>query len=181
MQVWQGAIAGSAPIWTFYDETPEMDPLFYSKGVTFDTTEAAGAAPGCTDAIRGAFAAMGALSKAESGPAQVSDALRICPCRQLNSTADVLDTREWAAAAFDMMAMGNYPYASSYMLVRSCAWLAAAHRERKHTCCAPNALQYSTCLVRPSACLCHAERQRLAARLPDAPRMPSNDGLGFPK
>lgn len=30
--VWAGAIAGSAPIWTFRDERPPVDPLFFSKG-----------------------------------------------------------------------------------------------------------------------------------------------------
>ena len=40
----------------------------------------------------------------------------ICPSVQLNSTADLLAMRDWASSAFDMMAMGNYPYPSSYML-----------------------------------------------------------------
>jgi lysosomal Pro-X carboxypeptidase len=99
-----------------------QDPLFYSKGVTYDTTEEAGAVPGCTDAIRSAFAAMGALSKTASGPETVSKALQICPSVQLNSTEDVTGAREWSAAAFDMMAMGNYPYESSYSALLACIY-----------------------------------------------------------
>lgn len=130
MQVWQGAIAGSAPILTFEGERPPVDPLFYSKTVTFDTTPAAGAPDGCTDALRSAFVVLTGLIDAEDaarndgkvqrtsdrGFKTASDSLRICPSVKLNSTDDVTGVRDWAAAAFDMMAMGQYPYPSSYML-----------------------------------------------------------------
>lgn len=43
-------------------------------------------------------------------------ALNICARVGLNTTSDVAVVRDWAAAAFDMMAMGSYPYPSSYML-----------------------------------------------------------------
>jgi hypothetical protein len=129
VQVWQGAIAGSAPIWTFEGETPPVDPLFYAKTVTYDTTPAAGAAGGCTAALRAAFHVLTAsierrehagdsLLSAEGGLKlnKVSSALNICPRVKLNSTDDLYTVRDWASSAFDMMAMGNYPYASSYML-----------------------------------------------------------------
>jgi lysosomal Pro-X carboxypeptidase len=35
---------------------------------------------------------------------------------KLDSAADVEELRDWLAAAFDYMAMGNYPYKSGYML-----------------------------------------------------------------
>ena len=102
-----------------------MDPLFYSKTVTYDTTVAAGAAPGCTRALRAAFHILTVTINAdgeafEKSPGvsldDVTAAMGICPGHTLNTTADVAVVRDWAAAAFDMMAMGNYPYASSYML-----------------------------------------------------------------
>ena len=135
MQVWQGAIAGSAPILTFEGEHPPVDPLFYSKTVTFDTTPAAGAPDGCTTALRSAFGVLTGLIEAERGASDGSRStadkiasvrnrgfdtatvsLRICPGVKLNNTDDVAGVRDWASAAFDMMAMGQYPYPSSYML-----------------------------------------------------------------
>ena len=141
-QVWEGAIAGSAPIWTFVGEHPPMDPLFYAKTVTYDTSVAAGAPEGCTDTLRAAFnvltstikrrkaggadaASRGAAGR-RAGPRTahrpaleldaITEALNICPSNELNTTDDVYVVRDWAASAFDMMAMGNYPYPSSYML-----------------------------------------------------------------
>ena len=117
MQVWHGAIAGSAPIWTYIGQHPPMDPGFYAKGATYDTTEAAGAAPGCTNTLRRAWAAI--VLKAETGQKgldSVSKSMRICPNAKLNSTEDAFTLREWAGDAFDMMAMGNYPFPSGYLL-----------------------------------------------------------------
>jgi hypothetical protein len=94
-----------------------MDPLFYSRTVTFDTSTASGAAPGCTDALRDAFQVLTSVSQQPSSDLRaITEALSICPEDALKSTDDVVDVRDWAAAAFDMMAMGNYPYRSSYML-----------------------------------------------------------------
>ena len=132
-----------------------MDPLFYSKTVTYDTSEKAGAAPGCTDTLRAAFKVLtdvAGLADADAGTNMgsqhsllgrratghqlqhhhkgdkhvraVSDALRVCPTRQLNTSADVAFMRDWAASAFDMMAMGNYPCAAAIVLVHFCILLA---------------------------------------------------------
>lgn len=117
VQAWHGVIAGSAPIWAFEGEHPPIDPNYFAKGVTYDTTEAAGAAPGCTTTLRSAWAALISLAEgSDGGLADASDALNICPHRRLNTTADAYSARGWAASAFDMMAMGNYPFESGYML-----------------------------------------------------------------
>jgi hypothetical protein len=126
VQVWQGAIAGSAPIWTFEGEHPPVDPLFYSKTVTFDTSTAAGAEEGCTEGLRAAFQVLSRLvDNAEHASGfegrvpslqNATRALNICPQVALNTTDDVIAVRDWASSAFDMMAMGSYPYPSSYML-----------------------------------------------------------------
>jgi lysosomal Pro-X carboxypeptidase len=94
-----------------------MDPGFYAKGVTYDTTEDAGAAPGCTDTLRKAWVTI--ISQAEQGSDgldEVSKRMRLCPDIKLNTTDDAYWLREWAGDAFDMMAMGNYPFPSGYML-----------------------------------------------------------------
>jgi lysosomal Pro-X carboxypeptidase len=117
MQVWQGVIAGSAPIWAYKGENPPLDPGYFAKGVTYDTTQEAGAAAGCTETLRHAFAAV--VSEAATGAEglrTVTHSLSICPDRRLNSTEDAVAVRDWAGSAFDMMAMGNYPFPSGYML-----------------------------------------------------------------
>lgn len=118
LQVWHGVIAGSAPIWAFEGEHPPIDPNYFAKGVTYDTSTAAGAAPGCTDALRNAWKALISLAEADDGAgvAEASKALNICPHRRLNTTDDAYAARGWASSAFDMMAMGNYPFESGYML-----------------------------------------------------------------
>lgn len=50
--VWDGAIAGSAPIVSFEDMTPDVDPNFYAEGVTYDVTTAAGASEFCEANLR---------------------------------------------------------------------------------------------------------------------------------
>lgn len=116
--MWHGVIAGSAPIWAFEGENPPIDPNYFAKGVTYDTSTAAGAAPGCTDALRNAWKALISLAEADDGAgvAEASKALNICPHRRLNTTDDAYAARDWASSAFDMMAMGNYPFESGYML-----------------------------------------------------------------
>eukprot|EP00892_Ulva_mutabilis_P001558 jgi/Ulvmu1/11402/UM075_0064.1 len=113
---WHGVIAGSAPIWAFDGEDPPIDPNYFAKGVTYDTSIAAGAAPGCTATLRAAWQALISLADRDDGVAKASAALNICPHRTLNTTDDVYSARGWAASAFDMMAMGNYPFESGYML-----------------------------------------------------------------
>lgn len=85
-----------------------MDPGFYAEGVTYDTTEEAGAAPGCTDTLRTAWSTL--ITQAETGSNgldEVSASMRVCPEVHLNNTADAYVLRDWAGAAFDMMAMGT--------------------------------------------------------------------------
>lgn len=118
MQTWHGVIAGSAPIWAFDGEEPPIDPNYFAKGVTYDTSIAAGAAPGCTATLRSAWAALVSLAERDGGAgvARASEALNICSHRKLNTTDDAYSVRGWAASAFDTMAMGNYPFESGYML-----------------------------------------------------------------
>ena len=59
-----GAIAGSAPIWTYYGEDPPYDTGSFAAIVTRDATSAAGAAPQCAPNARVRAAAAFPLSVA---------------------------------------------------------------------------------------------------------------------
>ncbi len=47
-----GAIAGSAPIWSYLGEEPAYDSGSYAKIVTADASEAGGSAPACASNVR---------------------------------------------------------------------------------------------------------------------------------
>lgn len=113
-----GAIAGSAPIWTFLGERPAYDPSGFARVVTRDATAEGGAAPECADNVRAAWQALFALAKTADGRKRASEALGLCP-----SSAEAFDSPDLAedvasalSAAWDYLAMGDYPYPSSYML-----------------------------------------------------------------
>lgn len=129
-----GAIACSAPIWcvelerqqrheslthiykcvrrAFPGETPPVDPEYFARGETYDA-EVLGS-PSCANNIRQAWQALFRLSNSAQGLAQASAALRLCSPMQ--SADDALAVANWAAGGFSFLAMGSYPYPSSYML-----------------------------------------------------------------
>jgi hypothetical protein len=51
-----------------------------------------------------------------AGRAKIKSGLRLCDDVQLDSLADVLGLREWLSGAWVYLAMGDFPYPSSYML-----------------------------------------------------------------
>ena len=111
-----GVIAGSAPIWTFMGEEPEVDAAFFSKGVTHDASPSGGAVSGCTQAVRSGWQAIEALAASSEGLKNLQQVLKICPSSPLKTIDDAMALRSWLAASWDMMAMGNFPYQSPYIL-----------------------------------------------------------------
>jgi len=57
--VWDGCIAGSAPIITFEDMKPPAPTNFFAEGVTYDVTQSAGSSEFCETNLRKAFAGQG--------------------------------------------------------------------------------------------------------------------------
>lgn len=111
-----GVIAGSAPIWNFFGEDPPFDPLSFAKGVTYDATPEAGSAAACVPNARAAWRTLVDLGRSQAGRDKVAAAVRLCDDQVLDSTDKVTALREWMSSAWDSMAMGNYPYPSSYIL-----------------------------------------------------------------
>lgn len=52
------------------------------------------------------------LAAAPTGRGNITSAMRLCPSANLSSADDVIMLRDWLAAAWDYMAMGNFPYPS---------------------------------------------------------------------
>ena len=64
-----GAVAGSAPVWSFVGEDPPVDPGAFADGVTMDATAAGGSPPACAPNVRAAFAEL--LRRSETDPKSI--------------------------------------------------------------------------------------------------------------
>ncbi|GMF42991.1 unnamed protein product [Phytophthora fragariaefolia] len=114
--IMDGVIAGSAPILSFLGDEVSLDKGSFERIVTFDASEEARSAPNCKDNIRRIWKVMKNLGETEHGRQQLKRAFSLCDSVALESEADVEDVMDWAKSAFDYMAMGNYPYPSSYIM-----------------------------------------------------------------
>eukprot|EP00879_Flechtneria_rotunda_P021987 GHRR01023188.1.p1 GENE.GHRR01023188.1~~GHRR01023188.1.p1 ORF type:complete len:289 (+),score=68.98 GHRR01023188.1:914-1780(+) len=110
-----GAVAASAPIWNFYGEEPPFNDLAFSQGVTYDASRQAGAAPRCVKNVRRAWKVLHKMGSSSEGRADLARALQLCPDSRLKNKGDVIVLRDYLASAWDYLAMGNFPYPSSYM------------------------------------------------------------------
>ncbi|GMI11797.1 hypothetical protein TrVE_jg6518 [Triparma verrucosa] len=111
--VWDGAIAGSAPIVSFEDMTPDVDPNFYAEGVTYDVTPAAGASEFCEANLRKAFAEEALVGLDAQ---KVRSALQLCDDDDTSDEDIGWSATFWLNEALSYMAMGNFPYPSTYIL-----------------------------------------------------------------
>ncbi|KAG2446301.1 hypothetical protein HXX76_000889 [Chlamydomonas incerta] len=113
--VLDGAVAASAPIWNFLGEVPAFDSGSFAKGVTYDASELAGSAPACVGNVRATWDLLASYGGDDEGRKFLAGGLRLCPGVALKSAEDVEYLRAWLGAAWDYMAMGNFPYPSSYI------------------------------------------------------------------
>ncbi|TDH73443.1 hypothetical protein CCR75_006162 [Bremia lactucae] len=111
-----GVIASSAPILSFLGDVGTLDKGSFARLVTFDASKRAGSAPLCAANIRRTWSVMKTLARSEKGRNQLKEALSLCEVVKVESTKDIARVMIWAKSAFDYMAMGNYPYPSSYIM-----------------------------------------------------------------
>ncbi|GAB4814859.1 hypothetical protein N2152v2_001905 [Parachlorella kessleri] len=111
-----GAIAASAPIWTYLGEDPPWDSGSFAKIVTRDAWPEGGSAHDCADNVRRAWKTLFKWGKSGGGRAAIGHAMRLCNDSSLDNKDDVAELADWASSAWDYMAMGDYPYPSSYIL-----------------------------------------------------------------
>ncbi|QDZ21254.1 serine carboxypeptidase [Chloropicon primus] len=110
-----GAFAASAPIWSFLGELPPYDAGSFAKVVTYDATREAGASEYCAQNIRSSWVAAQNMSWTSQGRDHIRQAFQLCDDVPLESSYNLTSLLYWAQTSFDYMAMGNYPYPSSYM------------------------------------------------------------------
>ncbi|OWZ12668.1 Lysosomal Pro-X carboxypeptidase [Phytophthora megakarya] len=107
-----GAIAASAPIYGF-GGFPDFDGQKYWQVVTRDASPAAGSAKNCVPNAQKSWAQIFELAKTESGRNTLSSLFRLC--EPLTSEEQGEDLAMSVLFAFDTLAMGNFPYPSSYL------------------------------------------------------------------
>lgn len=108
-----GAIAASAPLRAFPTQLPAWDSGAYYARVTATASPAGGCPAACADNVRSLWAPLFADAASDAGRARLSAAFRTCA--PLQTPDDGLALAFWVRSAFDVLAMGNYPYPSSYI------------------------------------------------------------------
>ncbi|GLD96182.1 hypothetical protein PINS_up004860 [Pythium insidiosum] len=111
-----GVIAASAPVLHFEND-PEhaVDPTAFLRTVVFDMTPAAGASANCVPNVRKASATLTRLAQTLEGRVLIAEALHLCDAETIMTEDDIQALAVSTIGAFGTLAMGNFPYPSSYM------------------------------------------------------------------
>ena len=86
---------------------PPYDPNGFARIVTKD------AGPKCANLVKTGLKSMFVLGKSTDGLASLSKTFQTCS--KLKNENEALELIEWVASAFDYLAMGDYPYPSTYV------------------------------------------------------------------
>ncbi|KAH7476548.1 hypothetical protein PRIC1_000557 [Phytophthora ramorum] len=109
-----GVIAGSAPVVNFFgDPDHPADTEAFNRVVTFDMSEDAGAAANCIPNLRRALNAAVDMVQTDAGRHELATHFRLCDKDMLQTSDDVISV---ASEAYGDLAMGNYPYPTSYIM-----------------------------------------------------------------
>ena len=106
-----GAIACSAPIGMV---SPDYDTSSYWSVVTRDASAAGGAAPSCSQNVHSAIMAAFAMLETAEGAAALSAMFGSCG-NLPSGEAGKKEFGQFVQAAWDVMAMGNYPFPLDFM------------------------------------------------------------------
>lgn len=109
-----GVIAASAPIWTFQNMAPPYDDAGFMRIVTDDASPKRGSPENCAANFRLAQPLVARLARTIKGRGLLAEAFRTC--HPLNSTAEAMGLIGWMQGPWSTLAMGNFPYPSSYLI-----------------------------------------------------------------
>jgi len=105
-----GSIAASAPLLAFLGEDPMWDSGSYYRIIT---RTAAHYSPYCASNVRTAIAQLSAVGADLEGRQMLQESFRLC--KPLSSLYEVEMLKYFIRDAFDEIAMGNYPWPSTYI------------------------------------------------------------------
>ncbi|EGD83631.1 hypothetical protein PTSG_04239 [Salpingoeca rosetta] len=109
-----GVIAGSAPIWAFSGLTPAYDYYGFNNIIADDASSKGGASDHCRNNFKAIQPRIMAIASTQHGRHMLSQQLRLC--KPLASDQDAYNILLWAQNAWAYMAMGDFPYASGYIV-----------------------------------------------------------------
>ncbi|GAB9469914.1 hypothetical protein Gpo141_00007176 [Globisporangium polare] len=111
-----GVIAASAPVLAFLgDEKHPVDSEGFLRIVTNDMSESAGSARNCVHNARRAYETFVAIGESASGRQELTKIFKLCDQNMLVDDKAVGVVANALLSVFAVLAMGNYPYPSSYM------------------------------------------------------------------
>ena len=112
-QAVDGAIASSAPLRAFLGQAPPWNSNLYYQVITRDATAEGGSPDACAANMRRLWPALFLDAKSAPGRARLSAAF--ATCAPLETEDDALALAFFIRGTWDELAMGNWPYASSYL------------------------------------------------------------------
>jgi lysosomal Pro-X carboxypeptidase len=115
--LFQGAIAGSAPVRNFEQMNPSYDPNAIAKVQTNDAQplpSGEATTAHCVDNIRQAWLDIQTLSETSEGQATLTSALSLCSPYDPSQLWDLIN---YLAAPFADLAMSSYSFPSAYLLL----------------------------------------------------------------
>ncbi|TYZ67812.1 hypothetical protein PybrP1_005622 [[Pythium] brassicae (nom. inval.)] len=92
-----------------------VDTEGFQRVVTFDMSAQAGSAPNCIPNVRRALTTVRELGQTAAGRKELAAIFRLCDANGLQTPEDIEGLALSALGAYGSLAMGNYPYPSSYM------------------------------------------------------------------
>jgi lysosomal Pro-X carboxypeptidase len=104
-----GAIAASAPVVAFEGLSPRANPYAYHEIVTA-VADQYGL---CSSNTRQFFRNVLSLGQTAAGRDKIASAMNLC--HPLKDPSEATSLALWIQSAWDFIAMGNFPYASSYI------------------------------------------------------------------
>ena len=108
-QITSGAIAASAPIWTYFFEG--YDRKSFAKIVTKDAEKSSDDGAVCVKNVRRGFKVIDRMGKTKQGRMILTERVKSC-----SLITDVHQLMDWVQEAWDSLAMANFPYESSYIV-----------------------------------------------------------------
>jgi lysosomal Pro-X carboxypeptidase len=111
-----GVIAASAPVLHFMNDPDHpVDSEAFQRIVTFDMSSAAGASENCVANARKAKLAGFRLSATPEGRQMIATAFKLCNPDAFQTPEASRELPDMLIGVFGSLAMGNYPYPSSYI------------------------------------------------------------------
>jgi len=150
-----GALAASAPVVAFDglltgSGAAHWDGNAYWQVVTADASVSAGAAAGCVDGVRATWPRLFSLAQSAAGRAKLTAAFALCAPL---GPSDASRLASQLLNVWDTLAMGNFPYASNYLIYQQTRGTLRADSEPRGggCCCA----RVCVCVAaRACACAC---------------------------